>query len=84
MTSTKKNNEKMIVREEIKTVFKTGNSLVVCIPPHYIKNRNIKAGDRVRIYYDNDILYVNPIKEGLNTKFELIKEILSQGQNSKN
>ena len=84
MKELKENNEKIVMGEEIKTVFKTGNSLVVCIPPQYIKNRDIKAGDRVRIYYNNDILYVNPIKEGLNTKFELIKEILSQGQTSKN
>ena len=84
MTDSKENNEKMVVGEEIKTVFKTGNSLVVCIPPLYIKNRDIKAGDRVRIYYNNDILYMTPIKERLNTKFELIKEILSQGQTSKN
>ena len=84
MIESKENNEKIVTGEEIKTIFKTGNSLVVCIPPKYIKNHSIKAGDRVRIYYYDDILYVHPIKEGLNTKFGLIKEILSQGQNSKN
>jgi len=77
------NNEKNVSGEEIKTVFKTGNSLVVCIPPRYIKNRNIQVGDKVRMYY-SDILHIIPIKKGLDTKLEKIKEILSQEQNFKN
>ena len=66
----------MEAEEQIRRIFKVGGSLVFAVPREYIETHNIKAGDQLRIYY-NDLLHAQPIEKGkLSEKLERMKEIL--------
>jgi len=68
----------MEAKEEIRKIFKLGGSLVFAIPRTYVDSHDIKAGDQIRIFY-NDFIHAMPIeKEILFQKLEKAKMILDE------
>ncbi len=66
----------MEIEEDVRTVYKVGEALVIALPRKYIRAHKLKAGDKVHVIF-NDFLHLKPINpEKLARKAEQVKKLL--------
>ncbi len=40
---------------KVRTIFAAGDSLVVALPPDWIRGNDLQAGDRVEVWYNGEV-----------------------------
>jgi antitoxin component of MazEF toxin-antitoxin module len=56
-----KNKKKLPVMEDVRKVFKIGDSLAITLPAEFVKEHGIKEGQPITLVYDG-LLKAKPIK----------------------
>ena len=55
------------------TIFKTGNSSVVAIPRHILKDLGLKTGQKVTVVQTDDGVVIKKVKRGVNPVTKTVK-----------
>jgi len=65
--------ESEFLGKDVRTLFKAGSSIVVAVPKEYLDEHNLKAGDKLDVYFD-EVLHMEPIR-----REEILKKIKGKG-----